>query len=450
MKEVIFMANRPKPTDQKSLWNDFYQFDGGYYGTPTAAPTAAPKPSNYETWLAETLAKYQNMSGPGGGGSASNYFGQAQNMLGGLDTSGFAALKDSYNQMYATGKEGLDTSYQNLLGQLDKQLTEGKQQFGAARGTIMEDSFGRNRDAYRNLASRGLGASGLQQLAGVQNRMETGRQVSNVAGQFYDASEKIADTKAQGTQQHALQAEGLSNQLAAQLSGLNQQEIEYKNAYQQQVAQLAMQMQQQAAQAAMAKWQAQQAQMEMEMNIGGELAKLKDSRSGGEMMKYDIAGSDAPDVTKVAQWMDTFGVDEATAKSELAKYGSQYEGGLKEQTLSTLDPKWSRMSTKEDFNSAIENVRDMYQSGAMEMTDVVNYLSKHSKYIYNKDLSGVDFTKPRNTTERLTYDAINKLSGRRKEDAKILYVLYKKGVISSSKFKEITGVTIPTNIFGGD
>jgi len=436
------MATRDRAKPYPTAVDDYASTS---YSNPT---TSAPQKSEYQIWLENTLNQYANMPMPGGGGSASNYYGQAQNMLGGLDTSGFNALRDSYNQMYQTSQQGLDSSYSNLIGQLDRQLKEGKQQFGAARGTIMEDSFGRNRDAYRNLASRGLGASGLQQLAGVQNRMETGKQVSNVAGQFYDASAKIGEAKTQGTEQHALQSQGLSNQLGSQLAGLNQQEIEYKNAYQQQVAQLAMQMQQQAQQAALAQWQARQAQMEMQMSLGGELAKLKDGTQGQESMKYDIASSDMPDVAKLAKWMDTFNVDEATARAQIKEYGSKVEGGLKEQALSTLDPRWSRMTTREDMNSAVEQLRNFYQSGGMEIDDVLSYMSKQIKYISDKNLSGIDFKKPSNANERVTVDAMNKLSGAGRDRAYAAYFLVQKGVISKAQFKELTGIKIRDTIFG--
>ena len=128
------------------------------------------------------------------------------------------------------------------MANLEARTKTNRQELASNRGTIMEDSFTRNRDTYRNLASRGLGASGLSQLGDIQNRMETGKQVSQVAGQYYKTDEALGDAEQQGTQAYQQQQQSLANALQANLAQVQQNEISYKNAYQQQVASVALQL----------------------------------------------------------------------------------------------------------------------------------------------------------------------------------------------------------------
>lgn len=126
------------------------------------------------------------------------------------------ALRGSYQ----TNLGQTETAYQNLLKQLAKQEENTRKDFGGARATIAEDAFTRGRNLANQLASRNLSASGLLQLGDVQNRMETGRQVSNVAGQYFKTQENLADNKEQGTQSYETAKRQLADSLANNLASL--------------------------------------------------------------------------------------------------------------------------------------------------------------------------------------------------------------------------------------
>lgn len=137
---------------------------------------------------------------------------------------GFGDQRNAMQSQYNTGLASTETAYQNLLSKLAEQQQDTRKDFGAARATIAEDAFTRGRNLANNLASRNLSASGIMQLGDVQNRMETGRQVSGVANNYFDTQENIADAKVEGTQTYESAKRQLADQLAANMANLLSQE----------------------------------------------------------------------------------------------------------------------------------------------------------------------------------------------------------------------------------
>lgn len=311
------------------------------------------------------------------GGSPGAYFGQAQNMLGGMDTSGFDQLRAAIEQSTQLNQTGLKNSYDQLLENLQKQGKENRQEFAGARGTIMEDSFSRNRDLYRNLAARGLGASGLQQLGGIQNRMETGKQVSNVAGQFYDAAEKLADAQEQGTESYNQQSSQIENNKNATLAQIQQQEIQYRNAYQQQVASLALQLQ-----------QAAQESAQMSLSARAELAKYQSekTKNTSEMAKIDIVSQDIPDEMKAAKWADAFNIPIEQARIEMQKYNNAYSDSLVQEFLTPFSARLGEAETFEDVNTVMKTIVEQYQAGVLDKSDIQGFLQKNYRKIADPNL----------------------------------------------------------------
>jgi len=299
---------------------------GGYSNTTTQDPM--------KNWLQEQIDLL--MRGGGGGGSASNYMTKAQGMLGPLDLSSFEELRGVMNDQYNTSSNSLQNQYNTMLQQLEKAGTQNKQAFGKGRASIMENSFERGRDALRALSSRGMAASGLQQLGDVQQRMETGRQTSGLAGQFYDVQDKLADSQVQGQQNYETQKQTLENSLNQQMAQLSAQELQFKNSYQQQVASLAMQMQQQAAQASAAKLnrdlQLLSLRQQMEQTGGDPLTAP--ANQGGMMAIAMEPG--ANDLVKIAQLQSQFNLTPEQAKSYLGKVEGQLQQQVYQQEYSTL------------------------------------------------------------------------------------------------------------------
>ena len=149
--------------------------------------------------------------------------------------AGYEQQQQALRNQYQTNLGQADTAYQNLLSSLGKQEQASKEQFGASRATIAEDAFTRGRNVANALASRMLSGSGLMQLGDVQNRMETGRQVSQAAGQFGETQENIAQAKTEGTQSYEAAKRQLADSLASNLANIMTQQGTTGLSYQQQM-----------------------------------------------------------------------------------------------------------------------------------------------------------------------------------------------------------------------
>lgn len=308
------------------------------------ATTGTPTPDPYANTMAALQALKNLYSGGGGAGSAGSptaYMGQAQQMLGNLDLSGFNALRDSFNKQYATQNEALTNSYNSLLEQLGRSEKESGQQFSKARQTISENSFERGRDLLRSAASRGVAASGLQQLGEVQNRMQTGREVSGVANQYYDTKEQIASTRVQGENQYGTNKRSLSDSLISGLASVAQQEIQYKNAYQQNLASLAMSLQQSRQSQLNAQASASSSNKSALANILMQEAQLKDQKAAGGTIdnagKIELLSSGNSDTANIRIWADKYtNGDVAMARTQYNTYKNQYDTDVQAEKATTV------------------------------------------------------------------------------------------------------------------
>lgn len=386
----------------------------------TTSTTTDPMLEYYNT----ALSKLSQLGSFTGAGSVQNYYGQAQSLLGGLDTTGFDQLKSSLDQQYSVAQQGLKTEYDNLLANIAQQRTETKQQFGAARGTIMENSFDRNRDMYRALASRGLGSSGLAQLGAVQQRMETGRQVSGAAQQYYGAEKALATASEQGTQAYAQQQASAQAGYQQNLASLASQEIQYKNAYQQQLANLALQLQSTAQSQAAATYSAKQQQLATELGIQGQMAQYLSSK-GGEMAKIAIMKDYTTTADRAAAWSTQFGVPLDVATQAVKDYEKQYKASTKTDYFTSLGTMVGRINSKDSYNTVVDEISKAYLEGAVEVDDLVSFVAGNlSKF---KDTTYAGLTKGLGVTNaEAQYGA----------EGAALYFLQANGIITQADYMQ--------------
>lgn len=167
----------------------------------------------------------------------------AAQQLGALDLSYLDEERKNAQANYNTTKSSLDQSYNNLLDQLAKNRASAKKDFTAGRGTVAESAYNTNRANEASLASRGIGKSGLKQLGEIGNRIETGRQFSDLANTYYNTMDDISVKEKTGTQNYNLDLETATNDLNAALAGINSREKEAQNNYNLTLASLAEQIQ---------------------------------------------------------------------------------------------------------------------------------------------------------------------------------------------------------------
>lgn len=159
-----------------------------------------------------------------------------------LDLSAFQRARDAIIENANRSRNMLKNQYDRLLAELDKKTKEGNEQFGRGRSTITEDAYDRSRENLNNLASRGLAGSGLQQLGEVQERMETGQQMNDLASQYYAYLDDLDSQRQQGEAQYNEGLQAIESSLQQQLANIGLQEFQAQDDYNRYMSNLAMQM----------------------------------------------------------------------------------------------------------------------------------------------------------------------------------------------------------------
>ena len=168
---------------------------------------------------------------------------EAKKQLGNLDLSYLDKEKETAANVYNTSKSSLENNFNNLISQINSNRADTRTNFSKGRSTVAENSYNANRANQTDLASRVVGTSGLKGLGEVGNRMETGRQYSNLANQFYNDMSELDTTEKQGRSQYDIDKQSLKNTYDQTLAGIASREGEAKNNYNMALGQLAEQIQ---------------------------------------------------------------------------------------------------------------------------------------------------------------------------------------------------------------
>ena len=257
--------------------------------------------------------------------SAKDY---AKEQLGELDLSHLNKERDSLNAVYNTSKSSLENNFNSLINQINSNRADTRKNFNTGRATVAENSYTANRQNQADIASRVVGNSGLKTLGEVGNRMETGRQYSNLANEFYNSMDELKTTEDQGRSQYDIDLQTIKNTLDQGLAGVDTREAEAKNAYNMTLGQLAEAVQGRwdnnaNAQAALEQAKAAAAQAHQDA-VNAANASIKDAKRTALQnivnMK-DEKGKPISTDSMISQIMQVFKVDSTTARNVLIESG---------------------------------------------------------------------------------------------------------------------------------
>lgn len=171
---------------------------------------------------------------------------QAQSYLGSendyINLKGLNEERNLANDVYNTNTKSFQNAYNDLLSQIGSNRTKAKKDFGSGRATVSENAYLQNRDNIADLSSRGVG-SGIAALNKLGNRMETGRQFSDLANTYYNTMNELDANEKTYTNEYNTNMESARNTLNAALADIGAREKAGRNAYKADVAQLAEQIQ---------------------------------------------------------------------------------------------------------------------------------------------------------------------------------------------------------------
>lgn len=256
--------------------------------------------------------------------SAKDY---AREQLGELDLSYLKGEEDVANRTYDTTKGSLETNFNNLINQIASNRQDTRKNFNTGRATVAENAYTANRQNQADLASRGIGSSGLKALGEVGNRMETGQQYSNLANKFYSTMTDLDNTEKQSRDQYDIDLQTAKNTLDSALAGINSRRGEAQNQYNMQLGQLAEQVQGRwdanaNAQAALAQARAAAAQAHSDaVNAARQqLSTAQKEQLAGIVKNVDKSNPKSVDTAR-ALIQSTFQVDANTANRALQQLG---------------------------------------------------------------------------------------------------------------------------------
>lgn len=171
---------------------------------------------------------------------------QAQSYLGNendyINLSGLNEERKLANDVYNTNTKSFQNAYDDLLRTISNNKNKAKTDFSSGRATVSENAYLQNRNDMSDLAARGLNG-GIAQLNKLGNRMETGRQFSDLANTYYNTMNELNANEKTVNNEYNTNMEGARNTLNATLAAISSREKAGRNAYKAAVAQLAEQIQ---------------------------------------------------------------------------------------------------------------------------------------------------------------------------------------------------------------
>lgn len=259
------------------------------------------------------------------GVSAKDY---AKEQLGNLDLSYLDQERNVAKNTYNTSKSSLENNFNNLLNQINTNRADTRKNFNTGRATIAENAYDTNRTNQADLASRGVGSSGLQTLGEVGNRIETGRQYSDLANSFYKDMNELDTTEKQGRTQYNTDLQSLQNTLDQTLANIDSRAAQAQNDYNITLGQLAEAIQgrwdsNENAEAALAQAKAAAAQAHADaVNASKQnLQALKQQELNTIINMTDENGEIVSPETMISRISSSFGVDRTFAENVLKELG---------------------------------------------------------------------------------------------------------------------------------
>lgn len=266
----------------------------------------------------------------------------AKQQLGELDLSHLDRERNVAQKTYDTSKSSLENNFNNLLKQIESNRSDTRKNFNTGRATVAENSYNANRLNQADLASRGVGSSGLKALGEVGNRMETGRQYSNLANDFYSTMNELKTTEDQGRSQYDIDQRTIQNTLDSALAGIDTRAGEARNNFNMTLGQLAESVQgrwdsNDNAQKALDQAKAAAAQAHRD-SVNATNANIRSANTGDLAKIAALYGTDNPKGGKytaedVSRMIETrFGVDSTVANAVLDRLGIQKGNGSYDPT----------------------------------------------------------------------------------------------------------------------
>ena len=164
---------------------------------------------------------------------------EAKSSLGSFDTSGYENLRSSAKNAYDTAVADAENQWSNLQSRLNANRKASAGEFAKGRGNVTEANYLANRADLNRRAAGGTTASGFNDINNLGNRMELGRQYSDLANTYYNALEGIDRDQREGEQTYNMALRRAGDEYNTGLANIGLAQQGAQNEYNRAVASLA-------------------------------------------------------------------------------------------------------------------------------------------------------------------------------------------------------------------
>lgn len=276
----------------------------------------------------------------------------------------FSGLEQSFNQImqsyeqfrgaaqsqFDTQRAGLDTSLEQSMRNIQQAKEKTTQQFGKSRAQLAEDVFAVNRQTQAQMSARGLGGSGIEAMANIQNRMAAGESISEMANDYFDAQTQLVQAEEDTRTNYNNSLMALNSSLQSAMAQIMSQEASSRMDYTQMVEGLKRQViaDTNSANEAMAQWRMAQSQLEQ----GAQITNT--------MVSMALSSPDLTDEDKISALMD-MRMTRPEAVKALNAWKSQSESSLYAQIQKEIDNRWALSGSSQA--SINKYISDLVNSG---------------------------------------------------------------------------------------
>lgn len=164
---------------------------------------------------------------------------EAKSLLGKFDSSGYKEQQGAAKSIYDTSLADAENQWTNLQNRLTANRKASATDFSRGRSNVSESDYLANRVNANRRATGGLDTTGFDTASNLGNRMELGRQYSNLANTYYNALEGIDRSETEGQQAYDIARRQAGDIYNSALANINLAKQGAQNQYNAQLASLA-------------------------------------------------------------------------------------------------------------------------------------------------------------------------------------------------------------------
>lgn len=155
----------------------------------------------------------------------------AQDLVGLLNRDHYNTQREVAQNSAKTNWEDLTNQYKNVIDKLKVKQENANNEFAMGLTNVNESDFARSKNAYENMAKKGLATSGLTNIVGQANTTKKGDEILNLLGKATDVTVDSAEQVGSAGRNLVNKGNSLSNDLSDTLGDIGARETNAQMEY---------------------------------------------------------------------------------------------------------------------------------------------------------------------------------------------------------------------------